>query len=189
MSQASMSCALPCASRVACNADLSLAICTWLMTAPPFCARPVMSNVDAALPSMWAAIPSSALTVTMPVPPTPVTRMAAGSPALAGGSGISVRNSSSPMSTPVCLRSLPPLTSTNAGQKPFKQLKSLLQAVWLILRFTPNSVATGSTATQFDCTEQSPQPSHTASLIITRTSGSSTNPRLRSRRSSVAQVC
>ena len=58
-------------------------------------------------------------------------------------------------------------------------------------RFVPNSVASGTTATQFDCVEQSPQPSQTASLIVTRMV--SLPPmlvrlRLRRRRSSAAQV-
>jgi hypothetical protein len=42
---------------------------------------------------------------------------------------------------------------------------------------------------QFDCTEQSPQPSQTAGLISTRRAGSSISPRLRRRRFSAAQVC
>jgi len=41
---------------------------------------------------------------------------------------------------------------------------------------------------QFDCTEQSPQPSQTASLIKMRASGSVRSPRLRRRRVSAAQA-
>ena len=41
---------------------------------------------------------------------------------------------------------------------------------------------------QFDCTEQSPQPSHTASLINSLVSGSFIKPRLRRLRFSAAQV-
>ena len=55
-------------------------------------------------------------------------------------------------------------------------------------RLRPSSVSTGSIEMQFDCTEQSPQPSQTPSLITTRRSGSGNSPRLRSRRASAAQV-
>ena len=48
---------------------------TWLSTAPPFCARPDMSRIMLALPSIWAAMPSSAPMVSTPVPPTPPTAM------------------------------------------------------------------------------------------------------------------
>src|SRR5688500_19566764 len=40
--------------------------------------------------------------------------------------------------------------------------KSLLHDDWSMARLGPNSVSTGVTLRQFDCTEQSPQPSHTA---------------------------
>ncbi len=46
---------------------------TWLNTAPPFCARPDMSRIMLALPSICAAMPSSAPMVSTPVPPTPPT--------------------------------------------------------------------------------------------------------------------
>ena len=48
---------------------------TWLVTAPFFCAAPVLSSTEQPLPSRWAAMPSSAPTVSTPVPPMPVTRM------------------------------------------------------------------------------------------------------------------
>ena len=48
---------------------------TWLSTAPPFCARPDMSRIMLALPSICAAMPSSAPIVSTPVPPTPPTAM------------------------------------------------------------------------------------------------------------------
>ena len=70
------------------------------------------------------------------------------------------------------LRILAPCTVTKDGQKPLTQEKSLLQLDWSILRLRPNSVSTGCTETQFDCTPQSPQPSQTSSLMITRLSGS-----------------
>jgi hypothetical protein len=64
----------------------------------------------------------------------------------------------------------------------------LLQVLWLILRLRPNSVSSGSTLRQLDITPQSPQPSHTSSLMTTRLAGSTSVPRLRRRRFSVAQV-
>ena len=82
----------------------------------------------------------------------------------------------------------PPSTVTKLGQKPFRQEKSLLQDDWSMARLGPNSVSTGVTLRQFDCTEQSPQPSHTAWLMNTRLAGSGKVPRLRRRRFSAAQV-
>jgi hypothetical protein len=84
--------------------------------------------------------------------------------------------------------SWPPSTVTKLGQKPFTQLMSLLQVLWLMVRLRPNSVSSGSTLRQLDCTPQSPQPSHTSSLMTTRLAGSTMVPRLRRRRFSVAQV-
>jgi hypothetical protein len=83
---------------------------------------------------------------------------------------------------------VPPSTVTKLGQKPFTQLKSLLQVLWLMRRLRPNSVSTGSTLRQLLCTAQSPQPSHTSSLMTTRLAGWTILPRLRRRRFSVAQV-
>jgi len=84
--------------------------------------------------------------------------------------------------------SCPPSTVTKLGQKPLVQEKSLLQVLWLMVRLRPNSVSSGSTLRQLLCTLQSPQPSHTASLMTTRLAGSTRVPRLRRRRFSVAQV-
>ena len=89
---------------------------------------------------------------------------------------------------PADLRGVPPSTVTKEGQKPLRQLKSLLQADWSIARLRPIGVSTGTIATQFDCTPQSPQPSHTSGLIHTRRSGSGKAPFLRRRRFSAAQV-
>ncbi len=75
MSQASSRSAAPAAMRGACTASGEAAILTWLSTAPPFWASPVMSSTLVPLPSRWAAMPSSAPMVTTPVPPMPVTRM------------------------------------------------------------------------------------------------------------------
>ena len=51
------------------------AIRMWIETAPPFCASPAMSMMPTPSPSRCAAMPSTAPTVTTPVPPTPVIRM------------------------------------------------------------------------------------------------------------------
>ena len=88
----------------------------------------------------------------------------------------------------IAFLTLAPCTVTKDGQKPLTQEKSLLQFDWSIWRLRPNSVSTGCTATQFDCTEQSPQASQTRSLMMTRLSGSGNSPRLRRRRFSEAQV-
>ena len=64
----------------------------------------------------------------------------------------------------------------------------MLQLFWLMRRLRPNSVSTGSTDRQLLCTEQSPQPSQTSSLMTTRLAGSTIVPRFRRRRFSVAQV-
>ncbi len=64
----------------------------------------------------------------------------------------------------------------------------MLQAFWSISRLRPSSVSFGSTDRQLDFSPQSPQPSHTAALMNTRLAGSSSLPRLRRRRFSVAQV-
>ena len=63
-----------------------------------------------------------------------------------------------------------------------------MQVDWLIFRLRPNSVFSGSTETQLDFTEQSPQPSQTSGLIITRCGAACILPRLRRRRFSVAQT-
>src|SRR5437764_14372404 len=86
-----------------------------------------------------------------------------------------------------CL-SFAPSTVTKEGQKPFRHEKSLLQLDWSMVRLRPHSVSSGCTETQFDLTPQSPQPSHTRSLMTTRLSGSGKRPRLRRRRFSAAQV-
>ena len=43
-----------------------------------------------------------------------------------------------------------------------------MQVDWLILRLRPNSVLSGSTETQLEVFEQSPQPSQTRWLMKTR---------------------
>jgi hypothetical protein len=54
-----------------------------------------------------------------------------------------------------------------AGQKPLRQEKSLLQDDWSMARLRPSSVSSGTMETQFDCTPQSPQPSQTSVLMKT----------------------
>src|SRR5213079_1051370 len=66
-----------------------------------------------------------------------------------------------------CL-SFAPFTVTNDGQNPLTQEKSLLQLDWSMMRLRPHSVSKGCTDTQFDFTPQSPHPSQTSSLMITR---------------------
>ena len=130
--------------------------------------------------------------VMTPVPPTPATTMPQ---ALPGAGACCVGSGKGPSSngeTPACVLafffSWPPSTVMKLGQKPFTQLMSLLQVLWLMVRLRPNSVSSGSTDRQLLCTLQSPQPSHTSSLMTTRTAGSTILPRLRRRRFSVAQV-
>ena len=131
-----------------------------------------MSIMPQPLPSRCAAMPSMAPIVTTPVPPTP--SMIADQPlSIANGAGSATPCSGSPApATPSALRILPPCTVTKDGQKPLTQEKSLLQLDWSMRRLRPNSVSTGCTDTQFDCTPQSPQPSQTSSLMMTRLSGS-----------------
>src|SRR5262249_16791286 len=88
----------------------------------------------------------------------------------------------------LALAGVPPCTDTNDGQKPFTQEKSLLQLLWSICRLRPSSVSSGFTDTQLLCSDQSAQPSHTASLLNTRLGGSGKVPRLRRRRFSAARV-
>ena len=112
--------------------------------------------------------------VTTPVPPTPVTITAKlRSRVGRAGSGISPAPRASASSRiGSAFFGWAPCTVTKDGQKPFTQEKSLLQFDWSIWRLRPNSVSSGCTETQFDCTPQSPQPSQTSSLTMTRLSGS-----------------
>ena len=164
-------------------------ISTWLQVAPPFCARPPASCVTMPLPSRCAATPSNWPIVITPVPPTPATTMpqACVNAGRTGSGKTLSSNGEAPLPLFFFL-SWPPSTVTKLGQKPLTHEKSLLQVLWLILRLRPNSVSSGSTLRQLDCTPQSPQPSHTSSLITTRRAGSAIVPRLRRRRFSVAQV-
>ncbi|MNN10316.1 hypothetical protein D3C81_1232370 [compost metagenome] len=133
-------------------------------------------------------MPTTPPMVTMPVPPMPATTMRCGLPA-SGSAGIGIAGGVAlpPAGFAGCF-SWPPSTVTKLGQKPLVQEKSLLQVSWLTLRLRPKSVSTGCTARQLLCTEQSPQPSHTSSLMTTRRAGSAMVPRLRSRRFLVAQA-
>ncbi len=62
----------------------------------------------------------------------------------------------------------------------------MLHEGWWMRVLRPNSVCTGSTDMQLDFSPQSPQPSHTRSLITMTASGSQALPRPRWRRSSAA---
>ena len=64
---------------------------TWLNTAPPFCASPVMSTAEAARPSTCAAMARIEAVVVTPVPPMPVNRMFF-TPSNGGISGIGVES-------------------------------------------------------------------------------------------------
>ena len=181
--------ALPTSTLVVWMASGVLAIWMWLQVEPPFCAKPAASWVMTPLPSRCAAMPSSEPMVITPVPPTPATTMphawvASGNT----GSGMGGSKDRSPFFSFLGFLSCPPSTVTKLGQKPLTQEKSLLQLFWLIRRLRPNGVSTGSTDRQLDCTEQSPQPSHTSSLMMTVLAGVASVPRLRRRRFSVAQV-
>ena len=55
-------------------------------------------------------------------------------------------------------------------------------------RLRPKSVSNGKMEVQLDCMPQSPQPSHTASLMNTRALAWGNSPFLRRRRFSAAQV-
>jgi len=147
------------------------------MTAPPFCAMPSWSSTVTPLPSMCAAVPMMAPMVTTPVPPMPVISTPYGLSASdgsrgAGGSGGSAVATPAFLLSALPLRTPPPSIVTKLGQKPLRQEKSLLQDDWSMARLLPNSVSTGTTLRQFDCVEQSPQPSHTAWLMYTRLAGS-----------------
>src|SRR5258706_16471850 len=106
---------------------------------------------------------------------------------MVGLSGVG-SSAKSPLALPRFFLSWPPCTVTKLGQKPRRHDMSLLHDDWSIARLRPNSVSIGTIDTQFDCTPQSPQPSHTVSLMITRLGGSIIRPRLRRRRFSAAQV-
>ena len=125
--------------------------------------------------------------VTTPVPPTPVMRMSQSAGAAGSRSG---RAASRAGSTPAAVfLGFAPSSITKEGQNPSTQEKSLLQFDWSIRRFSPSGVSSGRTERQFDCTEQSPQPSQTAGLMTGRCVGSDILPRLRRRRFSAAQTC
>ncbi|MNR35138.1 hypothetical protein D3C85_1529640 [compost metagenome] len=126
--------------------------------------------------------------VTTPVPPTPVTRMLYGSSSATVEGVGNAHTSSALAASALGLRKEPPSTVTKLGQKPLRQVKSLLHEDWSISRLRPYSVSTATTDMQLDLLLQSPQPSHTASLITTRRAGSGNLPRLRRRRFSAAQV-
>src|SRR5476649_2807242 len=184
--------ALPVPTRVECRSACLSARRTCDITGPPFWASPLMSSTMAPLPSTWAATARIWPTVTTPVPPMPVIRMPYGV-AVDGSTGVGSTACGPALGPPSTAAffgffSAPPSTVTKLGQKPVVQEKSLLQDDWLIWRLRPSSVSSGSTDRQLDCTEQSPQPSQTASLMTARLAGSGYSLRFRRRRFSEAQV-
>ena len=62
-----------------------------------------------------------------------------------------------------------PSTVTKLGQKPLRQDRSTLHEDWFMRRLRPRKLSTGMTAAHCDCSTQSPQPSHTRSLMNART--------------------
>jgi hypothetical protein len=76
---------------------------------------------------------------------------------------------------------------TKLGQNPSTHAKSSVQAEASMRRFSPSGVSTGVSARQFDRAPQSPQSSHTSSLMNACTAGAGCAPRLMRRRFSVAQ--
>ena len=163
-------------------------------TAPPFCASPVWSMPRTCRPAITAATASTWATVTTPVPPIPAIRSATSWRVsfccvpfcwpVAGGLGSCAASSGSAWRRVV----VPGVTSRNAGQSPCTQEKSRLHEDWSMRVLRPNSVSTGCTDRQFDFAPQSPQPSQTRSLIMTRVAGVGSVPRLRLRRFSAAHA-
>jgi len=150
-----------------------------------------MSSTVTPLLSRCAAMPSSAPTVTTPVPPTPVTTMPNGpvehrQDGLRQLVGLTHGRARTGAGRPLDLCAF---GRDEARTEALQAGESLLHDDWLILRLVPSEVSSGSTDRQLDATEQSPQPSQTASLIKVRRAGSGRLPRLRRRRFSVAQVC
>ena len=83
---------------------------------------------------------------------------------------------------------MPPSTVTKLGQKPF-DARIVLVAGRLVDRALAAEFGFHrQDRMQFDCTPQSPQPSHTASLMNTRCVAFGYSPFLRRRRFSAAQV-
>ena len=141
------------------------------------------------LPSMCAAMASREEIVSTPVPPTPDTTVFQGIDRSGRlGSGREGRSVMGCADEAGC-RGAPPTTDMKLGQKPLRQLKSVLQAFWSICRFRPRSVSLGITERQFDSALQSPQPSQTASLMTTRREALASFPFFCWRRFSVAQSC
>ena len=102
--------------------DRCVASLIWVTTEPPFWAKPSWSTTLTAVPSMWAAIPNKAPTVTMPVPPTPVTSTLKLRPSGRGtivGSGISAGSEWVDSAVRACADFIaPPSTATKLGQNP-----------------------------------------------------------------------
>src|SRR5580765_4924014 len=119
------------------------------------------------MPQRNAAVPSTWLTVTTPVPPMPVRHTenrSSGTTIFGAGSTMSDGNGACFGARFFCTPSAGS-TVTNDGQSPFRHDMSWLHDDWWISVLRPNSVSTGCTLRQFDFLPQSPQPSQTRSLM------------------------
>src|SRR5260221_12331157 len=141
------------------------------MTAPYFCASPDISSTDTPLPSRCAAMARIWPMVITPVPPMPVTSTPYCPASSRGAGSVRAGKSSADFAAERPFFRRPPSTVTKLGQDPLRQEKCLLHEDWLTARLRPNSVSSGSTERQFDSTLQSPQPSHTLSLVTSRLAG------------------
>ena len=136
----------------------------------------------AALPSMWAAMAINAVTVSTPVPPTPVTTVFQVAAGQAGwfrqGSN---RVSISATFTLVFFQAAAQHRDETGDKNPLTAGNPCYRRS-ADLAFEPQRVSLGSTDRQLDLMLQSPQPSHTSSLINRRRAGSSAEPFFRRRR-------
>ena len=125
-------------------------------------------------------MPSTWLTVITPVPPMPERRTVKASAGTSGTGvgqpGAGVAASRRPSAAPAWRASASTVTVANAGQSPCRHDMSKLQLVWWMRVLRPYAVSTGCTDRQLLLSPQSPQPSHTRSLMTTRKSGLATTP-------------
>src|SRR6056297_2227820 len=137
-----------------------------------------------------AAVPSTWLTVTTPVPPIPARRTVnvSGSTIGALGSATAGGVDRSGRSAGSCADRSGTVTVAKEGQSPSRNETSKLQLPWWIRVLRPYGVSIGCTDRQLLLSPQSPQPSHTRSLITTRNPGVGIVPRARPRRLSAAQA-
>ena len=149
-----------------------------VQTAPAFC-RPVWSRPATVQPSIVAAVATMRLVVTTPVPPMPTmyTDSVSRDSAVGGAArpGPWRRNGVRRV-RPSPWASTPLNDGQKRGQSPSTQVRSWLRDTGeLVLR--PSGVPHRDTDRQLLLRWQSPQPSHTASLITARVRGSGSVPR------------